>query len=227
MWTPGSMATTSGSASTLCMGHSGRGCCQTTFSGSRRGKTALMAAWWLRVCWCGSLLVAERQERSWLVRFLLYHLTQWLGAAAGAGCARVLPVSLGGLWKNFLFCVACLVAVRSWKSVHFYFAFVSFSHCSGVWVLPVDYTVLDFSGRVRYLVRQWMHVLRGPWKNLHIFYDAVNSNPEAFHSRCFWLQVCLARLARWNLDIISSSSPFFGQFAAIFAAQCSIFRSPR
>ena len=37
MWTPGSMATASGSASTLCMGRFGRNCCQTTFSGTRRG----------------------------------------------------------------------------------------------------------------------------------------------------------------------------------------------
>ena len=37
MWITGSMATSSGSALTLCMGHSGRSCCQTTFSGTRRG----------------------------------------------------------------------------------------------------------------------------------------------------------------------------------------------
>ena len=61
---------------------------------------------------------------------------------------------------------------------------------------------------MQHLGRQWIHVIRGPWKNLHIFYDAANSNPEAFHSRCFVLQVRLARLARWNLDTISMSSPF-------------------
>ena len=38
----------------------------------------------------------------------------------------------------------------------------------------------------------------------------MNSNPEASHSRCFGLQVRLARLARWNLDIISASSPCLG-----------------
>ena len=37
MWTPGSMAMTSGSASTPCMGRFGRGCCRTTCSGTRRG----------------------------------------------------------------------------------------------------------------------------------------------------------------------------------------------
>ena len=74
------MATTSGSALTLCTGPSGRGCCQTTFSGTRRGNAT-------------------------------DPLTQWLGAAAGAGCARVPPVSLGGFWKNFLFYAACVVAL--------------------------------------------------------------------------------------------------------------------
>ena len=37
MWTPGSMATTSGFASTPCMGRFGRSCCRTTCSGTRRG----------------------------------------------------------------------------------------------------------------------------------------------------------------------------------------------
>ena len=60
-----------------------------------------------------------------------------------------------------------------------------------------------------------IHVLRGLWQNLHIFYVSVNSNPEAFalhsaewrsvHSRCFWLQLLSARLARWNLGWKSRS----------------------
>ena len=37
MWITGSMATKSGFASTLCMGPFGSSCCQTTFSGTRRG----------------------------------------------------------------------------------------------------------------------------------------------------------------------------------------------
>ena len=47
MWITGSMATSSGSALTLCMGHSGRSCCQTTFSGTRRGNVTdgSMVAW--------------------------------------------------------------------------------------------------------------------------------------------------------------------------------------
>ena len=94
MWTPGSMATLSGSALTLCMGHSGRSCCQTTFSGTRRGNgtdggfggfgSALL--WLLR-----------GKSGPGCVLLLVYPLTQWPGAAAGAGCTRVLPASLGGL----------------------------------------------------------------------------------------------------------------------------------
>ena len=77
------------------------------------------------------------------------------GAAAGADCARVPPVSHGGFQKNFLFCVACLVVLFALGNLDFAFA-LSFSP-SGVWV---DYVVFDFSGRVRCLVQQWIHVLR-------------------------------------------------------------------
>ena len=49
-WTPGSMATTSGSALTPCTGHTGRSCCQTTVSATRRGKgtdgsTVILGIW--------------------------------------------------------------------------------------------------------------------------------------------------------------------------------------
>ena len=88
------------------------------------------------------------RQRHWVRRFLLVAetLTQWRGAAAGAGCARV-PRS---------------VSVRKLldKFPHT-FALVSFSPCSGVWVLPVEYSVLDISGDPAcYLVQQWIHVLR-------------------------------------------------------------------
>ena len=50
MWITGSMASSSGSALTLCMGHSGRSCCQTAFSGTCRGNgtdgsTVTMGLW--------------------------------------------------------------------------------------------------------------------------------------------------------------------------------------
>ena len=51
MWTPGSMATTSGSASTPCMGRFGRSYCRTTCSGTRRGNatdgSTTASGWWL------------------------------------------------------------------------------------------------------------------------------------------------------------------------------------
>ena len=70
--------------------------------------TALTAA---RLLWrygCGSSLVAERQQWSWLVRSSPgLPLTQWLEqplVQAVRGCR----LSVLRLWKNFLFHVACL-----------------------------------------------------------------------------------------------------------------------
>ena len=59
-------------------------------------------------------------------------------------------------------------AVRTWKTGHFSFALESFRP-SGVWVLPVEYVVLDFSGRVRCLAHQWIHVLREALDEFHHF----------------------------------------------------------
>ena len=82
------------------------------------------------------------------------------GAAAGADCAWEPPVSHGGFQKNFLFHVACLVVLFAHGKLDFStFALVSFNP-SGVWVLPVEYVVFDFSGRVRCLVQQRTHVPR-------------------------------------------------------------------
>ena len=57
MWITGLMATTSGSASTPCMGRFGRGCCRTTCSGTRRGNAtdgSTAASGW-RLWWVRSL----------------------------------------------------------------------------------------------------------------------------------------------------------------------------
>ena len=116
---------------------------------------------WLNTeCGVFSLLLRGKSGPLWSAH-LVYPLTQWLGAAVGAGCARVLPVSLGGFSKNFLFYVLCCRVVRTWKS-GLAFALVSFSP-SGVCVLPVEYVS---SGRVRCLVQQWIHVL---WEVLDEF----------------------------------------------------------
>ena len=122
---------------------------------------------------CSSSLVAERQEWSCQVRsspgLPSYAV---VGAAVGAGCARVPPVSHGGFWKNLLFYVACLAALFA---LNWTLPSPSYlSACSGVWALPVEYSVLNFSGD-SHLVRQSLLVLRGLWRNLHIFYVAVNS----------------------------------------------------
>ena len=94
---------------------------------------------WLNTeCGVFSLLLRGKSGALWSAP-LVYPLTQWLGAAAGAGCARVLLVSLGGFWKNFLFFVLC-VALFALGNLDFAFALVSFSP-SGVWVLPVEYVV--------------------------------------------------------------------------------------
>ena len=74
----------------------------------------------------------------------------WVLVGGGADCAWVLLVSYGGFWKNFLFYVAA-VALFALGNLDFAFALVSFSP-SGAWVLPVEYVVLYFSGRVRCLV---------------------------------------------------------------------------
>ena len=157
-------------------------------------------------------LLRGKSGPGWCFLLLVYPLTQWLGGAAGAGCARVLPVSHGGLWKNFLFRVVASSRNSHLESVHYFRVLVSGSHCSGRLGVAYEFENWIFGrcllSRVQCSVRQWIHVLRGLWKNLHIFYDAVNLNPEAFHSRCFGLQVRLGRLARWNLDTISTSSPF-------------------
>ena len=110
MWITGSMATTSGSALTLCTCPSGRGCRQTAPAVA----TALTAARWLLGLWCGSSLVAERQEWFWLA----------------------------GSWKNFFFYVACLAAPFALGNLDFAFALVSFTP-SGVWVLAVEYVVFS------------------------------------------------------------------------------------
>ena len=101
---------------------------------------------------------------------------------------------------NFLISVELLLALFAHGKLDVSsFALVSFSPCTGVWVRPVEYSVLDFSGGPAcYLVQQWIHVVREALEDfVHIFYVALHANPEAFclhsgrmesvHSRCFWL----------------------------------------
>ena len=85
---------------------------------------------------CGSSLVTERQEWSCLVRYSpglpSYAVA---GAAVGASCARVPPVSYGGFWKNFLFYVASLPScshLENWTLLLCPLIFQSFSWRLGV-----------------------------------------------------------------------------------------------
>ena len=99
--------------------------------------TAVMAAWWLRGCWCGSLLVAERQGRSWLVRscpgppsYTVAWSSRWCRLCTGAACQS------WRLMEEFPL-LRCLPrrGVRSLKSGHFYFClriFQSLFWCMGV-----------------------------------------------------------------------------------------------
>ena len=97
-----------------------------------------------------------------------------------ADCAWEPLVSNGGFWKNFLFFVAASSRCSHLEIWILPSPLYLFSLCSGEWVLPVEYGVLDSSGRVRYLVQLWIYVYGRHWTNFSIFYVVVNSNPEAF-----------------------------------------------
>ena len=131
----------------------------------------------------------------------VYPLTQWLGAAAGAGCARVLrSVSLRSYWM-----ISSSVSCRCSRCSHLeiWTSRLLPSYLSAlVWCLCVACGVrrIGSFARVRCLVQQWIHVLREALGEFHLFYVAVNSNPGAsewrsVHSRCFWLQLLSARFA--------------------------------
>ena len=110
--------------------------------------TALMAAWWLRVCWCGSLLVAERQERSWLVRSL-----SW-STLLHSGLEQLLVQTVHGCCLSVLEAygrISCSTwsprrAIRTWNlcnvSVSLYLAVLVL----GVLVLLLTSTKIGFWG---------------------------------------------------------------------------------
>ena len=81
-------------------------------------------------------------------------------------------------------CLLCR-AVRTWKSGHRSFALVSFSRCSGVWVLPVEYVVLFFRDACAAWFNSGYMFYGRLWTNFSIFYVAVNSNPGAFGLHSF------------------------------------------
>ena len=127
--------------------------------------------------------------------------------AVGAGCARVPPVSHGGLR-----CLPCRV-VRTWKTGHFYFALVSFSL---FWRLGVACGVQ----RRGFFGRSCVHLtwFDSGYMFFEGFYVAVNSNPEAFALHSCRMENCaqpmllvaasLSAGRTLEVDSISTSAPF-------------------
>ena len=137
---------------------------------------------------------------------------RWLGCCCSqplvpsASGSRLSAMEASG--RNFLFYVAASLRCSHFGNRDIAFAFVSFSPV-GVWVLPVEYV----SGRVR-------------WTNFSICSVAVNSNPEAFAQSMLLVAVFFSAIRTWTWTLFLQVLLFW-QFAAVFAAQCSIFRGPR
>ena len=75
----------------------------------------------------------------------------------------MLPVSLGGFWKNFLFYVVASSRISHLESVQYFRVPLFGSLCSVRLGVAYEYEKLDswempFS-RVQYFVRLWIHVL--------------------------------------------------------------------
>ena len=124
------------------------------------------------------LLVAEIQE--WCSLVCSPGLPSSHVAFAGAGCARVLrSVSLRKLLEDFLIRVVSLLALFALGNLDC--ATFALTSSALVWCLGVACGVrrIGSSGRVHCLVQQWIHVLREALGEFHLFYVAVNSNPEA------------------------------------------------
>ena len=93
-----------------------------------------------------------------------------------AGTGPSSCVSLRTLLKVFL--VHCARAVRTWNLVHYFSVPVSGSHCSRRLGVAYEYENWIFREMTSFVVAMFgttvvtcsASVLRGLWKNLHIFY---------------------------------------------------------
>ena len=133
--------------------------------------TALIATWWLRGCWCGSLLVAERQERSWLVRsspglpsYTVAWSSRWCRLCTGAACQS------WRLLEEFPVLRCCLVAVFALGNLDIstlpsYLSVLDLVYGCCLWNTAYwifrDACATWFDSGYMF----WIHVLRGPWKN--------------------------------------------------------------
>ena len=124
---------------------------------------------WLWGCGCGSSLVAERQEWSWLVR------SSW---------STLLRSGWSSRWCRLCAGAAC----RSWWLLEEF----PLLRC-----LPCRMGVACGVQRIGFFGRSCVHLtwfdsghmfLERPWNNFHIFYVAVNSNPEAFGFHSFRME---------------------------------------
>ena len=118
---------------------------------------------------------------------LVYPLSQWLGAAAGAGCVRVpRSVSLRKLMDEFPHPRRVAArAVRTWKAGLLYFCPRTFQPFSSVWVLLVEQSVLVFRDACATRFNSGYMFYGRLWAKFSFFYVLVNSNLETFclHSR--------------------------------------------
>ena len=116
------------------------------------------------------------------VLLLVYPLTQWLEqplVQVVHGCRLSAMEAFGRISSSALPALPRCSHLENWTlplCPCICQLFLAFGCC--LW--STAYWIFREILRAPQLVRQWIHVLRGLWKNLHIFYVAVNSNPEAF-----------------------------------------------
>ena len=153
-------------------------------------------------------MVAERQEWSWLARsFLVY-------AVAGAAATASVMEAFRRISSSTLLALPRCSHFENWTLLLCPRIFQFFL----VWVLPVEHSVFDFSG-TRALLGSTVDTCSSRiWKNLLIFYVAVNSNPEAFalHScrmekrarSMLLVAASLSEVRTLEVDTTSTSAPF-------------------
>ena len=163
-----------------------------------------MAAWWLRGFWCGSPLVAERQERSWRVRsspglpsYTLAWCSRWCRLCTGAACQswrlmEEFPVLRGRLVAQFALGIWCIISVSLYLAVII----------PGVWVLLMSTRLgfLEMPFLVGAILGFTVDALRQYFVDYgritHFFCVAVTSNPEEKCAQPMLLVACSLSAAR-------------------------------
>ena len=193
----------------------------------RMDAVSLAGVWQNMGCGVSSLLLRGKSGALWSAP-LVYPLTQWLGAAAGAGCARVLrSVSQRKLLEEFPVLRAVCRVVRTWKS--------GLRFCPRIfqsfWCMCVACGVR----RIRDACAAWLdsgYMFYGRlWANFTFLCVAVNSNPEAFalHSCRMEKRAQLMLLVAASLSAACTLKPghYFYEFSICWqlrrfsAAECS------